>query len=259
MEIIVCDNASTDNTLEMVKKEFPKVIRIQNKGNVGFAAGNNPGIRKATGRYVVLLNSDTEVSPDVMQSMIRFMDLHPKAGASTCKLVLTDGTMDPACHRGFPTPWSSFTYFMKLEKLFPKSKLFGQYHEGYKDLKTPHEVDSISGAFFMVRREVIEQIGLLDEDYFMYAEDIDWAYRIKKAGWEIWFTPDVSVLHKKKQSGRSHINRDRRIKTHTFFITYNKLFYTKHYEKLYPRWVTWLVYGALDAQLWLLKTFGVGV
>lgn len=259
MEIIVCDNASTDGTLEMVKKEFPDVLCIQNGGNVGFAAGNNPGIKRAKGRYVVLLNSDTEVAPNVMKSMITFMDTHPQAGASTCKLLLMDGTMDPACHRGFPTPWSSFTYFMKLEKLFPTSQLFGQYHQGYKDLTTPHEVDSISGAFFMVRHEILKEVGLLDEDYFMYAEDIDWAYRIKKSGWQIWFTPRATVLHKKKQSGRSHANRERRMKTQTFFITYNKLFYTKHYESVYPRWVTWLVYATLDTQLWLLKTFGVGV
>jgi GT2 family glycosyltransferase len=259
MEIIVCDNGSTDGTEAMVKKEFPEVQFIQNRGNVGFAAGNNPGIQCAKGRYVVLLNSDTEVAPNVMKSMIAFMDTHPKAGAATCKLVLMDGSMDPACHRGFPTPWSAFTYFIKLEKLFPTSRLFGEYHQGYKDLTKPHEVDSISGAFFMVRREVIKQVGLLDEDYFMYAEDIDWAYRIKKAGWQIWFTPEVTVLHKKKQSGRSHANRDRRIKTHTFFLRYNKLFYTKHYERVYPRWVTWLVYATLDTQLWLVKTFGIGV
>jgi GT2 family glycosyltransferase len=259
MEIIVCDNASTDGTIEMVRKEFPDVLVIQNSGNDGFAAGNNPGIKRAKGRYILLLNSDTEVTSTVMKSMITFMDSHPKAGAATCKLILTDGSMDPACHRGFPTPWSAFTYFTKLEKLFPTSRLFGQYHQGYKDLTKPHEVDSISGAFFMVRSEVIKQVGLLDEDFFMYAEDIDWAYRIKKAGWQIWFTPVVSVIHKKKQSGRSHADRGRRIKTQTFFIIYNKLFYTKHYEHVYPRWVTWLVYATLDTQLWLVKIFGVGV
>lgn len=257
MEIIICDNASTDGTLEMVKAEFPDVIRIQNGGNVGFAAGNNPGMRRAKGRYVVLLNSDTEVESNVMKSMIAFMDAHPKAGASTCKLVLMDGTMDPACHRGIPTPWNAFTYYAKLEKLFPKVKLFSGYHQLYKNVSTVHEVDCISGAFFFVRREVIETVGLLDEAYFMYGEDIDWAYRIKEAGWQIWFNPNVKVLHKKKQSGRSHVNRERRIKTQTLFITYNKLFYAKHYEKKYPKIVTWLVYRAFDMQSLLLKVFGI--
>jgi len=257
MEIIVCDNASTDGTLDMVKKEFPDVIRIQNGKNVGFAAGNNPGIKRAKGRYVVLLNSDTEVEPNTMRSMILFMDAHPRAGAATCKLLLMDKTMDPACHRGLPTPWNACTYYAKLEKLFPKVKLLSGYHQLYKDLSAMHEVDCISGAFFFVRREVIETVGLLDEDYFMYGEDIDWAYRIKKAGWQIWFTPEVTVLHKKKQSGRSHANRDRRMRTQTLFITYNKLFYTKHYEKKYPPIITWLVYRAFDMQLLLLKIFGI--
>ena len=257
IEIIVCDNESTDGTLEMVKKEFPDVVRIQNKGNIGFAAGNNPGIKKAKGRYVLLLNSDTEVEPNAIRSMIEFMDTHPKAGAATCKLLLMDGTMDPACHRGLPTPWNACMYYAKLEKLFPKVQLFSGYHQLYKDLSTMHEVDCISGAFFLVRREVVETIGLLDEDYFMYGEDIDWAYRIKKADWQIWFNPNVIVLHKKKQSGRSHSNRERRTRTQTFFITYNKLFYTKHYEKKYPRFITWLVYRTFDLQLLLLKLFGI--
>lgn len=257
MEIIVCDNASTDGTDMMVKKEFPSVMFIQNGGNVGFAAGNNPGIRKASGRYVLLLNSDTEVPEHTIATMVKFMDEHARAGASTCKLMLMDGSMDPACHRGFPTPWNGFTYYAKLERLFPHSHLFSGYHQGYKDLSKPHEVDSISGAFFLVRKEVIDQIGMLDESYFMYAEDIDWAYRIKQGGWQIWFNPTVTILHKKKQSGRSNANRERRIKTQTLFITCNRLFYTKHYEKKYPWIVTRLVYLAFDIQMLSLKLFGL--
>jgi len=257
MEVIVCDNASTDGSDQMIKNDFPSVIFIQNGGNVGFAAGNNPGIRKAKGRYVLLLNSDTEVGVETIRTMIEFMDEHPKSGASTCKLLLMDGSMDPACHRGFPTPWNAFAYYAKLEKLFPKTTLFSGYHQLYKDLSVAHEVDSISGAFFMVRKEVIAQVGMLDEEYFMYAEDIDWAYRIKQAGWQIWFDPEVTTLHKKKQSGRSNANRDRRIKTQTMFITYNKLFYTKHYEKKYPWIVTFFVYRAFDLQVCMLKVFGI--
>ena len=257
MEVIVCDNASTDGTDIMVKKEFPDVFFIQNGGNIGFAAGNNPGIKKATGRYVLLLNSDTEVSENTIATMIRFMDEHPKAGASTCKLLLMDGSMDPACHRGMPTPWNAFTYYTKLEKLFPKAKVFSGYHQLYKDLSTVHEVDSISGAFFLVRREVINAVGMLDEAYFMYGEDIDWAYRIKEAGWQIWYNPNVTILHKKKQSGRSHTDRERRTKTQSLFIKNNKLFYTKHYEKKYPKIVTWLVYLAFNIQSLLLKLFGI--
>jgi len=258
-EIIVCDNASSDGSETMVKKEFPHVTYIQNNGNLGFAAGNNPGIRASRGRYVLLLNSDTEVEEKTFAAMISFMDKHPKAGSATCRLMLPDGNMDPACHRGIPTPWAAFTYLSKLEKIFPKTRVFGEYHEGYKNMSVPHEVDCISGAFFMVRREVVDAVGPLDESYFMYAEDIDWCYRIKKAGWQIWFNPDTSILHKKKQSGRSHANRDRRIVTHSYFLFYNRLFYTKHFKDRYPGIVTWLVYRVFDIELWLLKTFGVGI
>ena len=148
-EVIVCDNASTDGSEQSIRKEFPDVLFIQNGKNVGFAAGNNPGIRIAKGRYILLLNSDTEVAPETFSRMIAFMEAHPKAGAATCKLLLADSSMDPACHRGIPTPWVAFTYVTRLEKLFPMSKIFGEYHQGYKDLKTAHKVDCISGAFFI--------------------------------------------------------------------------------------------------------------
>jgi GT2 family glycosyltransferase len=257
IEILLCDNASADGTVDAVRKCHPDVAVIQNKKNLGFAAGNNPGITRARGRYILLLNSDTEVSPGAIASMIRFMDAHPCAGAATCKLVLSDGSMDPACHRGFPTPWVSFTYLTKLERLFPKTKVFGEYHQGYKDLSVAHEVDCISGAFFMVRREVIRRVGLLDEDYFMYAEDIDWAYRIRKAGYEIWFNPAVTVLHKKKQSGRSHKEKKRRVVTEIYFHTYNWLFYKKHYAKKYGPLMSFVINTVYSFRLFLLKRFGV--
>jgi len=257
MEIILCDNASIDGTAEMIKKKYPDVIVIQNKGNLGFAAGNNPGIKRAKGRYIVLLNSDTEVSDTAIAQMITFMDLHPRAGAATCKLVLPDGRMDPACHRGFPTPWTSLTYLVKLERLLPKTKLFGEYHQGYKDLSTVHEVDCISGAFFMVRKEVIQKVGLLDEDFFMYAEDIDWAYRIKQAGWQIWFNPNARVLHKKKQSGRAHSEKSRRVTTDIYFHTYNWLFYKKHYVKKYGFLMSFLINTMYAFRIELLKRFAL--
>jgi hypothetical protein len=184
MEVIVCDNGSTDGSVAMLRKEFPGVIRIENNKNVGFAAGNNPGIRRAKGRFVLLLNTDTETPPDTIRTMIAFMDDHPRQGLQL-QVLLSDGSMDPACHRGFPTPWVAFTYIFKLEKLFPKTRLFGQYHQGYKDMDTIHDVDCIVGAFFLVRRDVIQEVGLLDEEYFMYGEDIDWSYRIREKGWKI--------------------------------------------------------------------------
>lgn len=257
MEVIVVDNGSSDGSIQMIKKEFPKAICIDNKKNLGFAAGNNPGIRRARGRYVLLLNSDCEVAPNALFYMVAFMDEYQTAGASTCKLILQNGLMDPACHRGFPTPWVSLTYLTKLEKLFPKTRLFGEYHQGYKDLSVIHEVDCISGAFFLVRREVIDQVGLLDEDYFMYGEDIDWAFRIRKAGWKILFNPNVSVLHKKKQSGRLHVSRKLCIRTELYFHTYNWLFYKKNYAARYGRICTYAIHVAYTIRMYLLKKFGI--
>jgi GT2 family glycosyltransferase len=233
MEVIVCDNASSDGSMDMVRREFPEVILIDNKKNIGFAAGNNPGIKRAKGRYILLLNSDTEVPSDTFKTMIAFMDATPEAGAATCKLVLPNGSMDPACHRGFPTPWVAFTYLSKLESMFPRTTLFGEYHQQYKDLSTIHEVDCISGAFFMIRRECLRDVGLMDEEYFMYGEDIDWSYRVKQAGWKIMYNPTVNTLHKKKQSGRANILKKRRVTTEIYFHQYNWLFYKKHFEKKY--------------------------
>lgn len=257
MEVIVCDNASTDGSLKILSSEFPGIILVDNKKNLGFAAGNNLGIKKARGRYILLLNSDTEVPKKTLAAMVAFMDKTPEAGAATCKLILPDGSMDPACHRGFPTPWVAFTYLARLEKLFPHTKLFGEYHQGYKNLNTIHEVDSISGAFFMVRREVVSKIGLMDEDYFMYGEDLDWAYRIREAGWKIFFNPTVTILHKKKQSGRASVFHARRVATEIYFHQYNWLFYKKHFEKRYGRIMAFFVNVFYSMRIFLLKKFSV--
>lgn len=256
MEVIVCDNGSTDGSILMLN-EFSGIILIQNGKNLGFAAGNNPGLKNAKGRYVLLLNSDTEVSLDTFREMISYMDETPGAGAATCKLMLPDGSMDPACHRGFPTPWAAFTYLTKLEKLFPHTKLFGQYHQGYKDIETIHEVDCIVGAFFMVRSTVIDDVGYLDEEYFMYGEDIDWAYRIKNKGWKIMFNPFITIVHKKKQSGRSSLSRKRRVATEIYFHRYNWLFYTKNYSKKYSPILTFFINAFYYLRIVLLEKFGM--
>ncbi len=256
-EVIIVDNASSDKTLESIQSRYPGVTRIRNPKNLGFAAGNNVGIKKAAGRYVLLLNSDTEVKNNSIPSMISFMDAHQTCGVATCAVFLGNGTLDPACHRGFPTPWASFTYMVGLEKLFPKTTLFGQYHLGYKRMNTPHEIDCPSGAFFLVKKDVIRTVGLLDEDFFMYGEDIDWAYRIKQQGWEIWFNPEVAIFHYKKQSGREHEDKKRRIQSQKYFLTTMKLFYKKHYEKKYGFVLTRFVYLAIAGKLLLFRITGL--
>ncbi|MBI5620116.1 glycosyltransferase family 2 protein [Candidatus Gottesmanbacteria bacterium] len=243
-ELIVVDNASTDGSVEKIqnsKFKIQNLMIIQNTENLGFAKANNIGIKKSHGKYILLLNSDTEVEKGTIQAMLGFMEAHPEAGAATCKLLLPDGSLDPACHRGFPTPWAALTYFVGLERLFPRSRLFAGYHMGYKDLSQVHEVDAISGAFFLTTRAVIDRVGMLDEDYFMYGEDLDWAFRIKEAGLSILFNPDVSVLHRKKQSGRQHQDPAIRRATDQHFYETMQLFYQKHYAKRYGRLVTQMI------------------
>lgn len=252
LEVIVVDNASTDGSAELVAKGFTKAKLIQNSENLGFSAGNNKGIREAKGKYILLLNSDTRLRPDTLCSMIRVIERDKKAGAATCKLILGNGKIDPACHRGIPTPWNTFSYMVGLEKLFPRSRLFGGYHQGWKNYSIFHEVDVISGAFFLIPRKVIEIVGLLDESFFMYGEDIDWCYRIKKAGYRVLFDPRTSAIHYKKQSGRKQ-DRDRELRKriHRSFMDTMAQFYMKHYADKYPRPVTWLVRTGIKIKKYL--------
>jgi GT2 family glycosyltransferase len=256
-EILVSDNGSTDGSQAMIKQKFPQVMLFDNKENLGFAKGNNVAIKNATGRYVLLLNSDTIVERLTFKIMLDFMEKNPKIGLSTCRLRLMDGTIDPACHRGFPTPWAALCYFSKLDRLFPRIPFFSGYHQLYKDFNTPHEIDCPSGAFFLLRKETLNQVGFLDEDYFFYAEDIDLAYRIKQAGWQVWYNPSTQILHKKKQSGRSHADRARRVKTEIYFHTYNRLFYRKHYAQVYGPVLNWAVNAVYDVRLFFLHKFAI--
>jgi hypothetical protein len=245
LQVIVADNASSDGSVEMLRKEFPKVILVESKENYGFAKGNNAGLTKAKGRYILFLNSDTEVFPETLRIMLDYMERNPKVGLATCRVEFVDGSLDPASHRGFPTPGNAFTYFSGLEKLFPHSKVFSGYHLGYLDLQTSHQIDTPTGAFYLVRKKVIDEVGSFDERYFMYAEDIDLSLRIKKAGWQIMYLPLTKIIHFKKQSGRAKKEagevtpaaKEIREKTIGYFFNSMKLFYDLHYKDKYP-WVT---------------------
>lgn len=234
IEVIVVDNGSVDGSGIMINRDFPEYKLIANKDNLGFSKANNLGIKIARGKYILLLNSDTKVFPGTIPKIYKFMEENPNAGVSTCQVELTDGSLDPACHRGFPTPWASFCYFTKLEKLFPKTKFFSGYHQYYKDLNTLHEIDSPSGAFYFIRKKTIDSVGLLDEDYFMYGEDLDWSYRIKKKGWTIYYFPFDKILHYKKQSGRLSKDYKTSKEINSFFYQTMELFYQKHYFGKYP-------------------------
>lgn len=254
MEVFLIDNASEDDTPKAVKQLFPKAKLILSQKNLGFAGGNNLGLRQAKGRYVLLLNSDTIASKDTIVKMVDYMDQNPDVGLSTCRVELINGQIDPASHRGFPTPWAALTYYSGLEKLFPRSKFFAQYHQGWKDLNTIHEIDVPVGAFFMLNKKALIQVGLLDESFFMYGEDIDLAYRIKLAGWKVTYVPITKIVHLKGASGINKKTNNRldakaktqRLNTTSSFFDTMKLFYQKHYRKKYFFAFRYLIFLGID-------------
>ncbi len=249
IEVIVVDNSSIDGSVEAIQNDFPWVILIKNKNNLGFAAANNIGLQKAKGKLILLLNSDTVLLYDTLDVMINIFAENKNIGAATARLELPDKSLDLASHRGFPTPWNALTYFLGLERIFPNTAIFSGYHQTFKDFNLIHEVDAISGACFFVRSQVVKQVGLLDERFFMYAEDIDWCIRIKEAGWKIYFNPNAKVVHFKKRSGREKENEIRgnlkastiRMKTENHFYETMKVFYDKHYKNRYPKIVNQVV------------------
>lgn len=260
-EIIVVDNASTDGSVGMVEKfqmtndQFP-IKLIKNKENLGFAKGNNVGLGKAGGRYILFLNSDTEVFPGSLSEAVEFMEKNPDVGVLTPKTMLASGKMDPDCHRGFPTPWASITYFLGLEKLFPKSRIFGQYHKFYLDLDENHETDAGAGAFMMIRKETVEKVGEWDESYFFYGEDLDYYYRIKQAGLKVMFYAKPLLLHykgassglRKESKDISGNSKENRIKVAEASVEAMEIFYKKFYKNLYPSWLTSLVLTAIKVK-----------
>src|SRR3989344_2960386 len=258
-EIIVIDNTSSDNSVEMVMKEFPQVSVIESRENLGFSKANNLGTEKSKGRYVLFLNPDTVVYEDSLLNMVKFMDEHTKAGAATCKLVMPNGKLDDAAHRGFPNPWNSFSYFSGLSKVFPKSKLFGGYNLGFLDISKTHEIDACAGAFMMVRRQAGEKIGWWDEDYFFYGEDLEFCFRLKGEGWKIYFVPSISVLHYKGVSGGikkvskeiTTANLETKKRSTNWRFSAMKIFYRKHYQNKYPLLLTWFVMGGINLKQWL--------
>ncbi len=248
-EVIVVDNDSKDDSVEMVKREFPEVILIKNEKNLGFAKANNVGIKKAKGDYILFLNSDTVVPKNTIEYMLNFMDKNKNVGASTCKVLLVNGQIDDASHRGFPTPWNAICHFSNLSKLFPKSKLFSGYSLGFMDLNSVHKIDALAGAFMLVRREAGKEAKWWDEDYFFYGEDIDFCYQLKQKGWDVYYVPDVSILHYKGVSGgikkiskgiTTADEKTKAVATNARFEAM-KIFYKKNYEGKYPKILTKLV------------------
>lgn len=206
VRVVVFDNASTDGSCEIAKRDFPNVEVICSRDNLGFARANNSVIQRhgKCARFVLLLNPDTVLVAETFQRMLEFMESNADAGIVGCKIVTPNGSLDWACKRTFLTPSLLFYKALRLDKLFPNSPRFGRYQLTYVDENQVHEVDSVVGAFMMIRLECLNVVGLLDETYFMYGEDIDYCYRAKEAGWKIFYVPTVTILHHKGESTRKN-------------------------------------------------------
>ncbi len=199
-EVFVVDNNSVDGSIKMVKEKFPQTIVIENKENVGFSKANNQAVHISKGEYVLLLNPDTVVQEDTFIKVCDFMDAHDDAGGLGVKMIDGKGKFLPESKRGLPTPWVAFYKIFGLSKFFPRSKKFGRYHLGYLDKDQNHEIDVLSGAFMLMRKTALDKVGLLDETFFMYGEDIDLSYRITKGGYKNYYFADTTIIHYKGES-----------------------------------------------------------
>ena len=282
-EIRLIDNASNDGSIEKLENDFKsqleseKIHIIKNRQNLGFAKANNKGIKISKGKYILLLNSDTEIIGDCLSSAVRKMEEEPDIGALGVKVVLPDGTLDHACKRGFPSPLSSFYYFSGISRFFPESKIFSAYKAGHIGEDEEADIDALTGAFMLMRSEAVKRAGLLDEAYFMYGEDIDLCYKIKKLGYRVVYYPKVSIIHYKggsslsknidaeekniRQTGqnasfnkkKSFIKKSsikgtkvkKNPKTIYEFYRAMEIFYDRHYKDKYPAYVGKLIKTAI--------------
>ena len=234
--IVVVDNASADGSAEMVEKEFPSVRLIRNQANLGFAAASNLGIKASDTPYVLSLNPDTEVTLSAIGILREFLDANRLVGAVGPRIIRPDGSLDFAARRSFPTPATAFARLSNLSRIFPTSSRFGRYNLTYRSPDETQEIDSGTGACLMLRRQALDQVGLFDEAFFMYGEDLDLCFRLKQGGWKIIYLPAAEVLHYKGQSSRQVSYRMIREFHRSMLI-----FFNKHYRSTTPWPVAQLV------------------
>jgi N-acetylglucosaminyl-diphospho-decaprenol L-rhamnosyltransferase len=260
-DVLVVDNHSDDHSAETVERLFPRVLVARTPRNGGYAYANNIALRFLAGeetgviwkaeqaivppsalqrplpRYVLLLNPDTVLPPGTLQRMVEFMDSRPEIGAAGPKLVRGDGRLDLACRRSFPTPLNALFKLTGLSRLLPRHPVVARYNMTYADEDRLTEVDSVCGAFMLVRSQILREVGYLDERFFMYGEDLDWAYRIKQRGWRVFYNPSVVVQHLKGESSKKQSN-----KLIIEFYRAMYLFHRKHYAPREPLPLTLLVW-----------------
>ncbi len=242
-EVIIVDNASSDDTLANLKvKSFSQTKVLQNNKNIGFARATNQAIRLSTGKYILWLNTDTILNPDALYQLWKFMEENPKAGIVGPKVLNADGTFQPQCRRGLPTPLASVAYLLKLDRIWPAHPGVGQYLLTYLPVDQACQVEAVSGCCLMARREAWDSIGPLDESIFGFGEDLDWCVRAKQGGWEVWYDPGSVIVHLKGQGG-AHAKP-----FHKVWGIHQAMwiFYRKHLISKYPRVVgisVWLGIG----------------
>ncbi len=243
-EVIVVDNNSCDESVSMVKQYFPQVFLIENMENVGFARANNQAFSSCAGEYVLLLNPDTVILDNAIEKTVRFMDENFMAGIAGCRVLNKDGSMELACRRTIPTPSVAFFRMIGLSRLFPKSRLMAKYNLTYLDADQSHEVDSVSGAFLMIRRSVMDEIGGLDEIFFMYGEELDWCLRVKKSGWKVMYYSGAKITHYKGECSRFNSRKA------TFeFHRSMHLFHKKHFAEHYSFLINSVIYMAIYSKM----------
>ncbi|MEO8666067.1 MAG: glycosyltransferase, partial [Ignavibacteria bacterium] len=210
IEIFFVDNNSIDGSVGYIKNKYPEVIMIANEMNLGFSKANNLAIKRASGKYILILNPDTVLEEGTFEKMISFSEKNKDAGAITSKLILANGKLDSACRRSFPTPSVAIPRMLGMSKLFPGSRTFGKYNLTYLDENKTYEIDAICGAFMFIPKHVLNKAGMFDEDYFMYGEDLDLCFRIHKSGFKIYYYPEVTTIHFKgestKKTNLSYVN-----------------------------------------------------
>ena len=226
-EIWVVDNHSVDGSIAMLDSEFPSVNVIANKDNVGFSKANNQAIKLGKGQYVWVLNPDTLVENNTARILIDIMDKNPSIGMLGSKILNHDGSLQLACRRSIPTPWVAFTKLSGLASLFPKSKIFGRYNLTFLNPEDEYEVEAISGSNMFVRKSALDEVGVFDERFFMYGEDLDWCYRFTQASWKIVYTPKTQIIHYKGEASNAV-----KFDALTNFYHAMELFADKHYSRL---------------------------
>jgi len=240
VEIFVVDNNSVDESVQMLREKFQEVHLIANKHNAGFSKANNQAMRLARGEYVLLQNPDTVVEEDTFEKCLAFMDVHPEAGGLGVKMIDGSGKFLPESKRGFPSPFVAFCKTFGLSRLFPQSRIFNRYHLGYLDKDATNEVEVLAGAFLLLRRKVLDEIGLLDEAFFMYGEDIDLSYRIIQAGYKNYYFSDTTIIHYKGESTKKgSLNYVR--------VFYNAMiiFAKKHFKGQRAKWFILMLQAAI--------------